>query len=328
MSTRSRKKVFFFSILFGILVLMNFWMDRELHPHYPLQYSEVFNPKVNANAIIMGASHTAHGINPKHLEEDHLKIYNFSMDGAGPSFNLKWYKRIFQLHYPKPICVIYGVHWLMFDERVFHRKVEQDSKYFPYDYLLSEFSRLEAFKILLLNRLAFIRERKQLVERLLGRTRQVVVPSKYYNGFIPYGRRGGLDRERDITPKNSEAEIRAFEQLLDEFERSKIEVILVQVPGYLPSRSGSNIEESMKLINEIAEKRRILFLDYDTKRITNINPDRSMFSNWVHLNEKGSDAFSKLLKSDLELLLRRGSAEDRGLSVPRRLSNEKKSPVG
>jgi lysophospholipase L1-like esterase len=155
-----------------------------------------------------------------------------------------------------------------------------------------------------------------------------VVPSKYYNGFIPYGRRGGLDRERDITPKNSEAEIRAFEQLLDEFERSKIEVILVQVPGYLPSRSGSNIEESMKLINEIAEKRRILFLDYDTKRITNINTDRSMFSNWVHLNEKGSDAFSKLLKSDLELLLRRGSAEDRGLSVPRRLSNEKKSPVG
>ena len=98
--------------------------------------------------------------------------------------------------------------------------------------------------------------------------------------------------------------------------------------GYLPARSGSNIEESMKLINEIAEKRRILFLDYDTKRITNINTDRSMFSDWVHLNEKGSDAFSKLLKSDLELLLRRRSAEDRGLSVPRRLSSEKKSPVG
>ena len=74
MSARSRKKVFFFCILFGVLVFMNFWMDRELNPHYPLQYGEAFHPKVNANVIIMGASHTAHGVNPKYLEEGDLKI--------------------------------------------------------------------------------------------------------------------------------------------------------------------------------------------------------------------------------------------------------------
>lgn len=118
-----------------------------------------------------------------------------------------------------------------------------------------------------------------------------------------------------MTPKNSEAEIKAFEGLLDEFEKSKIEVIFVQVPGYLPARNGSNIEESMKLINKIAEKRRILFLDYDTKRITNINTDPSMFSDWIHLNEKGSDAFSKLLKGDLEPLLKQRSAGERGPST-------------
>jgi len=115
---------------------------------------------------------------------------------------------------------------------------------------------------------------------------------------------------------------------LDELERSKIEVILVQVPGYLPARNGMNIEESMELINRIAEKRRIPFLDYDTKRITNINTDPSMFSDWIHLNEKGSDAFSELLKSDLEFVLKQRPAEERGPSVQRRLSNEKKSPVG
>jgi lysophospholipase L1-like esterase len=120
----------------------------------------------------------------------------------------------------------------------------------------------------------------------------------------------------------------AFEELLDEFEKSKIEVIFVQVPGYLPARDGLNIEESMELINEIAEKRRILFLDYETKRMTDINTDPSMFSDWIHLNEKGSDAFSKLLKSDLESLLRQGFIEEKRLSAPRRLSDEKKSPVG
>jgi len=312
MSTRSRKKVFIFSILFVILVFMNFWMDHELNPHYPLQYSEAFNPKVNANVIIMGASHTAHGINPKYLEEGDLKIYNFSMDGAGPFFNLRWYKRIFQLHYPKPFCVIYGVHWGMFDERVVQRKIEQDSKYFPYYLLLNEFRRLQAIKTVILNRFAFIRERKQLTERLFQKTRHVVVLSKYYNGFIPYERKGGLEKKRDITPKNSETQINAFEELLDEFEKSRIEVIFVQVPGYFPARNSSNIEESMKLINEIAEKRKILFLDYDTKKITNINTDPSMFSDWIHLNEKGSDAFSKLLRGDLEFLLKRKTIYDRG----------------
>lgn len=315
MSTRSRKKVFFFSVLFVVLVFMNFWMDRDLNPHYPLQYSEVFHPKVNANVIIIGASHTAHGINPKYLEEGHLKIYNFSMDGAGPSFNLKWYKRIFQLHYHKPFCVIYGVHWAMFDERVANRKVEQDSQYFPYHFLFSEFRRLQALKIAILNRFAFIRERKQITGRLFGKTRQAFILSRYYNGFIPYERKGRLVKDKDVTPKNFEVEIKAFEELLDEFEKSKIEVIFVQVPGYLPARSASNIEESMEIINKIAEKRKILFLDYDTKRITNFNTDPSMFSDWIHLNEKGSDAFSKLLKSDLEFLFKRGPAKERGPSA-------------
>jgi lysophospholipase L1-like esterase len=39
--------------------------------------------------------------------------------------------------------------------------------------------------------------------------------------------------------------------------------------------------------------------------VTTINTDPRLFSDWVHLNEKGSDAFSKLLKSDLESLLKR-----------------------
>ncbi len=302
MGIRLKKKALFLSILVAILVLVNFWLDHDMNPHYLLDYREVFHPEVNANVIILGASHSAHGINPKYLETEQLKVYNFSLDGAGPSFNLNWYKKVFQQRYPKPFCVIYGVHWGMFDEKLLRRRFDHDSKYFPRELLFKEFSYLEALKTLIMNRFAFIRERKQLLARIFGKQRDVYVPSRYYHGFIPYERRGRVEKRRDIKPKNSEAEIKAFEELLNEFEKNKIRVIFVEVPGYLPSRDPSNIEKTMQLLDKIAEERKIPFLDYDTKTITDINTDPSMFSDWVHLNEKGSDAFSKLLRSDLDFL--------------------------
>jgi lysophospholipase L1-like esterase len=322
MSIRSRKKVLFFSILFAILLFMNFLLDPErLNPHYPLQYSEVFHPKVNADVIIMGPSQTAHGINPKYLETEHLKVFNFSMNGASPSFNLKWYKKVFQPRYPKPSLVVYGVHWGMFDENFLQRRLEQDSKYFPKGFLIQEFldtkslNDLGRIKTLFLNRLGIIRGRSQLAERLFKGTSNIYVLSKYYNGFIPYERKGRVDRKRDIKLKNSEAQITAFEDLLDEFEKNRIEVIFVQVPEYLPVRDASDIQENMQLLNRIAEKRNIPFLDYDTKRITSINTDASMFSDSIHLNEKGSDVFSKLLKDDLEFLLKRKTLYGGGHSI-------------
>jgi hypothetical protein len=324
MSARSRKKLFFFSILFAILVFMNFWTDGELNPHYPLQYSEAFHPKVHADVIIMGASHTAHGINPKYFETDHLKVFNFSMDGAGPSFNLKWYKKVFQAHYPTPSLVIYGVHWGMFDENFLQRKFEQDSKYFPLEFLFQELldtksiDDLGRVKTLFLNRLGIIRGRKQLADRLFRGASNVYAISRYYHGFIPYARKGRVDRKRDIKLQNSEAQMIAFEELLDEFEKNGTEVIFVQVPEYLPARNASDIEESMRLLNKIAEKRKIPFLDYDTKRVTNINTDPTMFSDSIHLNEKGCDTFSELLKGDIASFLKQRVAHDRD---PRREAN-------
>jgi hypothetical protein len=77
------------------LILMNYWMDYEPNPHYPLQYDEVFHPKVKADLVILGASQATHGINPRYLESEHLKVFNFALDGAPPSFYLKWYNQIF-----------------------------------------------------------------------------------------------------------------------------------------------------------------------------------------------------------------------------------------
>jgi lysophospholipase L1-like esterase len=97
----------------------------------------------------------------------------------------------------------------------------------------------------------------------------------------------------------------AFEQLLNDFERDGIKVIFVQVPGYLYGRDDQNISKNVQLLRGIAEKRGIPFLDYETKRISSINSNADLFADWTHMNEKGSEAFSKLLKQDLESLLKR-----------------------
>jgi hypothetical protein len=305
MGSGFKKTILFFSILLILLILMNQWMDRELNPHYPLQYGEVFRPTVNANVIILGASHATHGINPRYLEGDHFRVYNFSLNGAGPLFNLTWYKKIFKHYYPQPLYAIYAVHWIMFDDQLLKRKYEQDSHYFPLPFLLKELKEFKSAKRLLLNRFALIRERKHLAGRLFQKTfREVYLPAKYYNGFIPFERRGTLDEEERVNPKNDPIQIKAFEELLDEFERDGVKVIFVHVPGYLPARGDSNVSEGMELLNDLSRKRRIPFLDYETERISAINTDKTLFSDSVHLNKKGSDRFSSLLRTDLEKYLR------------------------
>jgi hypothetical protein len=264
---------------------------------------------VNADMIIIGASHAAHGINPKYLEKDDLKVFNFGQDGAGPYFFLKWYRKIFQRYYRKPETVIFGVHWVMFESHTLQRQFEHDSNFFPHYFLFEELHDFKGMKTLILNQFAFIRERKTLPNRLvrLFEKRRRMGPknlAQYYNGFVPYERKGRLDKKKGTKPKNDEVQINAFRELLDDFKKDNIQVILVNIPGYLPARDPDNIQESIALIHKIAEEKGIPFLDYEMERITDLNTDPSLFSDWVHLNGKGSDAFTKLLKSDLELLLK------------------------
>jgi len=296
-----RKTVLFLSILLILLILLNRWMDRELNPHYPLQYGEAFRPTVNANVVILGASHATHGVNPVYLEGDPLRVYNFSLNGAGPLFNLTWYKKIFKKHHSRPRYVIYAVHWIMFDGQLLKRRFEQDSPYFPLPFLLKELRDFKSAGGLLLNRFALIRERKHVAGRLFGkRLRAVYLPSKYYNGFIPFERKGTLDEEESIHPRIDPIQVKAFEELLDEFRGDGIRVIFVHIPGYLPARGNSTFAEGMELLNQLSRERDIPFLNYETERISDINSDQTLFSDSVHLNEKGSDRFSSRLGRDLE----------------------------
>jgi hypothetical protein len=299
-----KKVALFLSPLLIGLILVNHWVDREYYPHYPLQYGEVFHPKVNANVVILGASHATHGINPKYLESDQYNVFNFALNGAPPTFNLEWYEKIFRCYYKKPRYVIYSVHWGMFDDHILRRQFEQDSPYFPFRFFIQEMCNFKKLKMLLLNRFALFRQRKQLLPRLLKKERrEMFVVSKYYKGFIPYEITRNLSREEVIYPKNNASQIDAFLKLLDAFERDNIKVIFVQVPGYHPGYEPVRVLENVRLLKQMADERKIPFLDYDLERVSAINYESGYFSDVGHLNEKGSETFSELLKKDLEGLL-------------------------
>ncbi len=281
---------------------MNLWMDKETYPHFPLQYDEAFHPKVKADVIIMGASHATHGVHPGYLEIDHLKVFNFAFNGASPLFNLNWFQKVFKPNNPRPSCVIYGVHWVMFDGQFLQRKFEQDSKYFPFRFFLTELKDVKGLGTLLLNRVAFIRERRQILPRLFKKKREneVYPVSRYYQGYIPFETRRDLEKKDLANPRIDPDQLKAFEALLSEFKRDGIRVIFVEIPDYIPGRDSSTMEKNMDLIQKIARERNIPFLNYETERVTEINYNPDYYVDWAHLNGKGSEAFSKLLRSDFE----------------------------
>lgn len=304
MGTLLKKLAIFVLFLIIILIVMNYWMDYESRPHYPLQYDEVFDPKVNADVVILGASNATHGINPKYLEGEHLKVFNFALNGAAPSFYRDWYKKIFRPYYPKPSYVIYAVHWMMFDDKLLERKLEHDSKYFPLRFFLKQLMTFNSMQTFLFNRFAFIKERKHILYRLLHKRREILPSNGYYNGFIPFKLKKKRQKTLVLNPQVNPDQWRAFEELLDDFERDGIRVIFVHMPGYVYDREVQNIPKNVQLLKGIAKERGIPFLDYETEKISSINRNPDLFADWTHMTEQGSEAFSKLLKQDLEELLK------------------------
>lgn len=292
-----------FFLLFA--VLLSAWMDKGVTTHYDLQYEEAVHPKVNANLLILGASHATHGINPRYVESDDLRVYNLAFNGGNPLFYLKWYEKVLSRYYPRPSHILYAADWFMFDEGRLARRFEQDSKYFPLRLLIEELRNSGAFETLLLNRFTLIRDRKKLRSLLFKKRKyeDFYVMSKYYKGFVPFEAKRGPQKGKRVSITHCSGQLKAFEAVLDRFERDRIKVILVQVPEYIPGRESPAIGENRDRLTRIARERRLPFLDYNGERTSDINFERAFYSDWGHLNEKGSEMFSRRLRQDLQGLL-------------------------
>ena len=124
------------------------------------------------------------------------------------------------------------------------------------------------------------------------------ITSEFYKGFEPW------ERAYDGTPmdqgcNDNPAQWEAFTALLDLFDGYGIHVVLVEVPEYVPGRNEWKMEENNARIAEIAAERGLTFYNYNGERYSAINDDYTCFSDWGHMNYKGSTDFSKTLAGDL-----------------------------
>ena len=128
----------------------------------------------------------------------------------------------------------------------------------------------------------------------------------FYKGYVPYQPYGHVfsgDNSGYVGTTPYPEEIEAFIKLLDQFEAEGIPVIFFMAPEYLPGRNAPQFDELTDELTYIAIERGIPFLNYNRELASDLNSDKTAYSDWGHLNDKGAQAFSKALYEDLKPIL-------------------------
>jgi len=286
-------------LLLIILEITNFIFSRIMTTHYRPTYKELFTPSVCAETVIFGSSSSVHGINPKYLDRDFNRFFNFSFNGTNPEFYYKWYTHIFRKYYPRPSCIIYAINWYMFDDDWMSRKFEDDAEFWPFKLFISELFNNNNRKRILLTRFPILKYHDRFIKMSFKEPRIVI--EKYYHGYVPIIKRPELSF-RIVKATDREKQKTFFEKLLKEFKRDSIPVVAIQMPEYLPGRD--NKDQNRKFFIDIFSKYNFPYLDYNGDRITEINYDSTAFLDWGHLSEAGAIKFSKMLGNQLQEVLK------------------------
>lgn len=304
-----RKSLYFIIFCSSALLLLNYLLARNSHHNDfgRLQYKEAINNKINADNIIIGMSHATHGIQPKIINTKGNTFFNFALDGANPIYYFNWYKFIFKPNYKKPKYLILTIDWFFLDDKWLWRRFEQDSEYYNaelfFDLLIkkNEFDKTMLFE----NRYPVLKFKKLIIPGIFNHDKKTFPISGYNNGFIPFvPKEVKVDEfypEKVVIHKK---QLVKFEKLISQFNSDSIQVIFVTTPTY-NLRSAPYIDLPIyNYYKSIAAKYSIPYLNYNTDKRSSINSTINYFSDGGHLNYAGSTEFSKILKRDLETILK------------------------
>ncbi len=304
-----------FLLLFIVLcAIIEFQLSKNINNNHELQYAEVLHNTKHANAIIFGASHSTDGIRPAVLDSLGLRFYNFSFTGSNPKFNYYWYTNIFCNYYQEPLYCIYAIDWKMFDAKRKRRKYEQDAEFFPlwiftkalfnpfqYDIRTLLSNRFCLFKYNTTDNLQYIFNKKK--------DYPPYVIEEYVDGFLPCTL-DSATRERKFGSSDynclvSQEMVNYFQNLIVLLQEKNIKIIFVDPPEYGGSREIYEAMPAYHVLDSLCRINLIPFYSYNIKRRSFINENRNLFTDWDHLNSKGSQLFSNMLKNDLKTIIRR-----------------------
>ncbi len=290
--------------------------------HYCKQYQELNNPQVNANAIIIGTSHTLHAIIPSYLnnninknrnKKDNLIFYNFAFNGANPKFYNQWYNEIFANQYNKPKLIIMGVDWFIFERKWLWRDLELDSEYFTnktfYDFWINNKNSIRDFDRinLIVNKFPFLKYRQDLQYSIKFQVGNPDFQNNFFdNGYVPFNKIMNEESSKPTSIKTTidKKQLIYFTNLIKQFTSQNIKIVFVSTPEYNISLDFYVNLESLRLVKNIAQINNIEFLNYNNELRSQINGNELLFSDWGHLNKKGSEEFTKIFAKDLNLILK------------------------
>lgn len=303
----------FTTILLTLALIINYRLGHNYYNHYELQYHEITANKKKIDCIIIGTSHATHGIQPALLDSLGIGFYNFAMNGSSPEFYENWYTNVFKPSGLKPKYCIWATDWFLFDTTWLWRKYEQDSEYFPDSIFYANLWRSEYDKFsLVFNRVPFIKYKSvsDLPNIFRSYEESQFIISKYKDGFLPYWP-AKVEKYRNRFVNNlkntytiSSKQKKIFESLVHLMKQDGIQLVFVNIPEYGANQKDYAQIKSFQYLDSFAIKNGVSFLNYNLGKLTFISEDTSYFADWGHLNEKGSIAFSRILRDDLRQILK------------------------
>lgn len=307
------KKFVFNIILFSLICIATLFVVEVLLvnkslpiDYYRKKYNEIYNKSVKYDLIIIGASHGVHGINPKKLESLGVNAYNFCLNGANPSFTLKWLNNVYLRNNKMPNIIIYEVNWFMFDEHLLWRRIEQDSIYLSPNDFISFCIDKDTDKVLFLRNRYKVLSEGGLYKHIISNNIEGiegVLDEQYYKGYIPQIRCKSNRLDSKITFNgNNNKQINDFKKIIDLIKNHNSRLILVQSPEFITNSKRKYIKNN-DIIRSIARDNNLIFLNYNEDMISNINFNKEFYYDAGHLNQDGSTIFSDKLARDLNGLI-------------------------
>lgn len=204
-----------------------------------------------------------------------------------------------------------GVESFLFDTTILQNKLEFDSEYFDnnlmFDIVFSNKYSEYNFNTtdLIINYFPLLKYRKDIKFSLqLNRGNPDYKKEKYKLGFIPYNRilnENTKKRFFNIVNINTK-QVEYFKRFLEQLKTENKKVVILYCPELNPDVNHFRNEKTVKMINDLANNLNFPILNYNLELISEINNDESLFSDWGHMNEKGSKVFSFKLSNDLKKL--------------------------
>jgi len=299
------------SIFLLCLVIIVAGIEWRLHQnvqiHTGRHYQVLFNQP--QDVLILGSSRSLHGIKTSLLKDishekyDFSRTLNFSIAGATSPYWIQWINHLLPQSPQKPSLVILSVNRLSSP-----RGIEHDSHFFPPSTLLKLFLNEDISRSTLL--------KNSLLSFTIGkRLAYVLKPEKtgwwknideYDSGYVPIDMLMDETHEsvyHDKIEELNKGELAAISEIIDIFQAQGTDVLLVRTPSYLTLAPHERRNAFTAELKTLAAQKDVPFLNYDTDYKSGVNTERTHFKDWMHLRRPGAEAFTLLLKRDLQRVL-------------------------